>query len=147
MRGHFDVAAGDPEADGAEALALGPDRFGDRTHDGLGRVGPRIGGEVDVAGRFEGEVEPEVAHHSPHQIHALTGGVKRLGDGHHLLDDVPEVGKRHDQAPAGTAETKVAAAATTSAPGPSPVEASSRGVSPSSAPTSAVVDAVSASRS
>ena len=72
------------QADGAEALALQPDRVSPVAHDRLDGFGPRVGSDVDVVLGTQ-PVEEHIAHDPADEVRAVTSGLEpareRLGRG------------------------------------------------------------------
>ena len=75
-----DLVAGAAEgaAHGAEAFSLQPHRVGPAPHHRLGLLGEGVGREVEV-GLPGIEVEQRVSYRAAHDVEAVTGGVKAIG--------------------------------------------------------------------
>lgn len=90
MRRDFVDAAVLLRADGAKALALGPQRVGPPGEDLLGFLGPRIGGCVEVEHVDVRRVTPadeQVAHGAADQVETLPRGGESLGKRCQLGED------------------------------------------------------------
>jgi hypothetical protein len=82
--------------DGAEGLALGPQRVGPalQQRPDLGGVG--VGGEVEVRALTHA-AKHEVAHDPAHEIERIAGRAEPLGQGPDVVEDRLQPGGDHDR--------------------------------------------------